>query len=269
MIQYIICDMDGTLLDEQKQFSPYLFPLIDILHEKQIQFAVASGRQYFNLKERFSAYAKDMLFICENGSIMMEGEQLIYADEIPYEKYLHPLQHMRSAHEAFPVLCGVKGAYIEHTDPEFVENCHMYYEQLTIVDDILEAAQQDTICKLAIYDKIKTDINAFPYMEGHQGSQHMVLSGDHWIDITNPGVNKGKAIQELKKRKQVQAEELMAFGDFMNDYEMLQECKYAYAMGNAHPSIKEICPYEAATNEQDGVVRAVCEALSIPYPPHK
>lgn len=267
MIKYIICDMDGTLLNEKKELSPYLPALIDNLKKKGIHFGIASGRQYYNLKARFPAYAKDMIFICENGSIMMEGSSLVYADEIPYKKLIHPVQHLRKAKAAFPVLCGVKGAYIEHSDKEFMENCHMYYEHLTMVEDILEAAKQDTICKLSIYDKIKTDINAFPYMKGHEEEQHMVLSGEHWIDITNPDVNKGKAIQKLKLMKQVQEDEIMAFGDFMNDYEMLQECTYSYAMGNAHPEIKNICSYEAPTNEEDGVVKAICAFLQIPYPP--
>lgn len=266
MITYIICDMDGTLLNEKKQVSPYLFPLLDILKERNIHFGIASGRQYYNLQKCFFDYAKDMVFICENGSIMMEEETLVYADEIPYEKLIHPISHIRKATDAFPVLCGVNGAYIEHTDDEFVENCHMYYERLTIVDDLLVAAKNDTICKLSIYDKIKTDCNSFPYMQGHEEKQHMVLSGDHWVDITNPHVNKGKAIRKLKEMKGIDADSIMAFGDFMNDYEMLKECTYSYAMGNAHPEIKRISNYLADTNEHDGVVKAICERFSIPYP---
>lgn len=265
-MKYILCDMDGTLLDEKKEYSPYLNEVIEQIVAKGVSFGVASGRQYYNLRKNFPKFQDNMIFICENGSIMFHGDKPLFADEIPYDKLHLPIVKMRKAKDVFPVLCGVRGAYIEHTDEEFVKNCHMYYERLEIVDDILEAAKKDCICKISIYDKIDTEINAFPFMEEDIHALHMVVSGKHWVDITNPGVSKGKAIQYLKQKHSLQSEDFVAFGDYLNDYEMMKECTYSYAMGNAHPQLKEICNFEALSNEDDGVVKAICDLYDIRYP---
>ncbi|WP_297131460.1 HAD family hydrolase, partial [Terrisporobacter sp.] len=52
-VKLIASDMDGTLLDSNHNLSPHLFNLIKQLKEKNIKFAIASGRQYYNLLKNF------------------------------------------------------------------------------------------------------------------------------------------------------------------------------------------------------------------------
>ena len=49
----------------------------------------------------------------------------------------------------------------------------------------------------------------------------------------------------------------MAFGDFMNDYDMMKECAESYAMENAHPELKRICKHIAPSNDDNGVMRVI------------
>lgn len=84
MIKLIAADMDGTLLNSQKELSPELYPLVEELHEKGIKFAVASGRQYYNLVKNFESVKDKVTFICENGSIVFDQGKNIISDEIPY-----------------------------------------------------------------------------------------------------------------------------------------------------------------------------------------
>ena len=58
-------------------------------------------------------------------------------------------------------------------------------------------------------------------------------------------------------------DETMAFGDYLNDYEMMQSCKYSYAMANAHPKLKEISNYQAKSNDEDGVMEVIKEYFEI------
>ena len=45
----------------------------------------------------------------------------------------------------------------------------------------------------------------------------------------------------------------MAFGDYNNDFEMLQRATYSYAMANAHDAIKAIANYQTKSNDEFGV----------------
>ena len=49
----------------------------------------------------------------------------------------------------------------------------------------------------------------------------------------------------------------MAFGDYMNDYTMLQEAGESYAMENAIPEIKKIAKYQAPSNNDEGVMKVL------------
>ncbi len=92
----------------------------------------------------------------------------------------------------------------------------------------------------------------------------MHLSDLVLLDIMMPGIHKGVGVKQLQKRLGITKEETMAFGDFMNDYELLQEASYSFAMKNAIAEIKKIAHYETAyTNEEDGVIREVAGRLHL------
>ena len=71
----------------------------------------------------------------------------------------------------------------------------------------------------------------------------MVVSGNHWVDISEASTNKGNALTFLQKRYNITPSETMAFGDYNNDLEMLKCAKYSYAMENAHQRCKNYCKF--------------------------
>ena len=80
-VKLIAADIDGTLLDSNKNLSPDLFDLIKKLKEKDVKFAIASGRQYFNLLDNFKDVKEDLVYISDNGSIVYDNNgKSIYTD---------------------------------------------------------------------------------------------------------------------------------------------------------------------------------------------
>ena len=82
-----------------------------------------------------------------------------------------------------------------------------------------------------------------------------VLSGDSWIDIANSSVNKGAAIRSILEKYNIPAAEAMAFGDYLNDYDLLKSCGESYCMANGHPELKALAKHIAPSNDDDGVMR--------------
>lgn len=80
MIRLIACDMDGTLLDENKRLPRDLFPALDALRAQGVSFAVASGRQYASLRKDFLPVVGHMLFISENGALVMRGDERLFIE---------------------------------------------------------------------------------------------------------------------------------------------------------------------------------------------
>ena len=55
----------------------------------------------------------------------------------------------------------------------------------------------------------------------------------------------------------------MAFGDYLNDCELLQAVGESYAMENAHPALKALARHIAPSNDENGVMRVVRAALEL------
>ena len=61
----------------------------------------------------------------------------------------------------------------------------------------------------------------------------------------------------MQEKLNVKPEECAAFGDYMNDYEMLQSVGYGYAMQNARPEIKKVAKFQTVSNNEYGVTVAI------------
>lgn len=258
MIRLIAADLDGTLLDSQKRLSPDLFPLIETLEAHGIRFAAASGRQYHNLRALFAPIADDMLFIAENGAAVYDGAQRLFADQLPAEHFIAPIQAVRGLSGVNAVLCTHDGAFIECADdPVFVENARMYYEKLDIVPDLLDVLRTKPAFKLAVFEKAHAESGCWPVLQQYEDRFAVVLSGADWVDLMNPATNKGSALHRLTDYLAIPVSGTMAFGDYLNDYELLSEAGFAYAMENSHPDLKRIADRIAPPNDDNGVVRAI------------
>ena len=80
-------------------------------------------------------------------------------------------------------------------------------------------------------------------------------SGRKWIDVMQRGVNKRTGIEQVMAAHDVRAEDVMAFGDSMNDYEILRMAGTSIAMGNARSAIKQIATKVIGANSEHSVQR--------------
>ena len=78
MIKLIAVDMDGTFLNSKSKYNEVRFKKIhDLLNKKGIHFVVASGNQYYQLKDFFTNY-NDIDYVAENGALIRNPEK-VYA----------------------------------------------------------------------------------------------------------------------------------------------------------------------------------------------
>ena len=260
MIKLIATDMDGTLLDSSKRFSMEFFDIFTELRKKGIKFVIASGNQYFRLYQKFLPISNEMYFIGENGSYIAKGAKLISTNTLKKEQVQAVIQLVEKHPELNMILCGVKSAYclseFKHLE-SVVRTYYCNYQFVESYDDI-----EDDILKFSIasfddqmeqrIEKIQKQLK--PHLK-------LVTTGNVWFDIFYKDVNKGTTLTQLLEILNIKPEEAGAFGDQMNDYEMLQTVKYGYAMANAMPPVKEVAYQVIDSNENDGVILKIKEIL--------
>ncbi len=258
-IRLIAVDMDGTLLDGDGRIPADLWGLLGELHERGILFAPSSGRQLATLQAAFAdAPADEMIYIAENGAYVVHGDAEVSSDALDPEFVVRLVARLRElASRGFDlgvVVCGKRSAYIERADAAFRAESEKYYEKLEIVDDLL--AHDDQVLKVAIYDFGAAERTAPELAEFRDGHQ-VVVSGEHWIDVMNLGVNKGVALERLQRALGIDRSQTAAFGDYLNDLELLDAAGHSYAMANAHPEVLARARFQAPSNREHGVLTTI------------
>ena len=266
-IRLIVADMDGTLLDDEKQLHEHFWPLIEDLHRRGILFCPASGRQYYTLLREFSDIADEMVFIAENGSLVMRRGHEVSSDCLARKDALALVRTLRAAADegvdGGVVVCGKHSAFIERSDPAFFEQVDKYYARLQVVDDLTKVIDDDVL-KIAVYDFESAEHSTLPHLSAFADSHKVTVSGEHWLDVNAKTSNKGHAITALQTAFGITPAQTMVFGDFLNDLEMMDTADYAFAMHNAHPVLQERAKFVAPSNNENGVVRTIASILNIP-----
>ncbi|MCH1959615.1 HAD family hydrolase [Romboutsia hominis] len=255
MIKLIATDMDGTLLNNNNEIHHDFIDVFEKLQEKDIIFAAASGRQYFNLLKRFEDVKDKMMFIAENGTIVVYKGEEIFINSLDRNIAKELVNIGRNIENSNVILCGRNSAYIESTDEEFIKEVEKYYEKYEVVKDVNEI--EDDILKVTICDFNGAQENSNKYYDDYREDLQVSISGKIWLDITNKGANKGVAIKVLQEKMGIDFNETMVFGDYLNDLEMMEAAYHSYAMENAHDDLKKVSRFIAKSNDDNGVLEAI------------
>lgn len=263
MIKLIMSDMDGTLLDENGKLPDEFDAVAAELKARGVIFAPASGRQYFSLLETFKGHEDDFIFFAENGTIVKQHGEELFSCTLAKRIALDILDAAAVDDDILRVFCGKKDAYVLKTQKrtEFIDELMKYYTHASFVDDF--ESIDDECIKVSLYDKTAhADKVIYPLVEKFNGQQQVVLSSAYWIDVMAFGINKGIAVQQVQKLLGIAPMECAAFGDFLNDAEMMSSVYYSFAMENAHPKIKELARFTTASNADHGVIKGIRKLIA-------
>lgn len=264
MIKMIFTDMDGTLLDDNGNLPPDFDATMARLKERGCRFCPASGRQYTALVSHMMDYFDDFAFISENGTCaFFRGEEL-FSYPIPGELVRQVARFANELPGAYPVLCAPTVAYVTEKWRPYTAAMDKFFTHHEFVDDLEQVVDDPE--KYGHIVKIATSVAAggttleltYPVLRDRFEPELQVIhSSDFWTDIQMPGYNKGKAAIRMAEKFGIKAEECAAFGDFMNDFEMVRDVGMGVAVENAYVGLKEVADYIAPPNYEYGVTRTI------------
>ena len=263
-----------------------IFPLVRTLKKIGVRFAPASGRQYYNLYEQFGEIADELMYISENGGMVCDGREIVSFEAMPQQLVCAAVELARGLPNVHAIASMRDGAAYEDDDPVFVENMAMYYARRKKVPDLLEAVQQEPVCKVALFCKNAAETNVLPYYrQMFDDKLQVALSGADWVDFarralfdaTPPamanlstlysstawmrlGLSKGVAVGVMCDNLHITPAQCMAFGDYLNDVELLRSVGESYAMANAHERLKKVAKMFVRP-----MMRTACAARSAAY----
>ncbi len=262
-IKLIASDMDGTLLDENGQVPPETFDLILALREHGVRFVASSGRRYDRLCDFFSPVKDRMDFVASNGAqVFADGVQ------IDREVYSHlAIRRLAKTVAMFPnmhlALFDRTKSYLLDDEDKFVREVD---KDLPNVERIYELpSPQVSIIKASIFcDDGNVMDNAYVLQRELGGLFTFAPSGSSYIDAMQPGISKASGIAQVMEYHGIDASEVMAFGDAMNDYEIIRFVGTGCAMANGRPALRAVADRVIGSNVEHAVqseMRRVLESL--------
>ncbi|KHD46074.1 Cof-type HAD-IIB family hydrolase [Streptococcus hongkongensis] len=244
MIKLVATDMDGTFLKEDGTYDKErLSNLLPKLAEQGIIFTVASGRSVLAIDELFKDYLDQIAVIAENGSVVQYQGKVIFSESLSKEQYMDISQkillnpHYTGAGLTFS---GQKAAYIlKGAKQDYIEKIHHYYENVQLISDFDEM-DDDAIYKITTTFTGDTVLEGSDWLDRELPYVTAVTTGFDSIDVILSEVNKGFGMEHLCQALGIEANQVVAFGDNLNDFQMLEYVGTAIATENARPEIKAI-----------------------------
>lgn len=240
-IKLIASDLDGTLLlNGARKCSDELFVLIHELSKKGVYFVPASGRQYPNLQRLFKPVTEDIMYLCENGALVMHLNQALVKNvfedglalDICHAVYQHP--------DCEVLISGERTSYVIPKEEAFATYLRDEVgNHITIIDSPERITEP--IMKVSYYTKAeKRDACTADFEKVFAGQCLIVTSGNEWVDFAPTGTSKGSALASIGEKLGIAPEEMAAFGDNENDRTMLEYVGHPYLMENCNPSMKDV-----------------------------
>lgn len=261
MIKLIASDMDGTLLDENSEVPEETYDLILKLRQLGVHFAVTSGRRYDTLCEFFSPVKDKMDFVASNGAqVFVDGEM------VDREVFSHAaVKRLEQVVRQFDCLHLV----LYDRTRSFLYDDYETYEReidkdLPNAERVYKAPGPEVnILKASIYCDNENYLMDMSYALTRELGDRFVFapSGRKWIDPMQVGVSKATGVRQVMDAHGIHPRDVMAFGDAMNDYEILRFVGRSRAMGNARYAIKQIAEETVDTNVNHGVQKAMREVI--------
>lgn len=266
-IKLIATDMDGTFLDINGDFDSQRFDvLLDKLAARDIYFVAASGRQLLALEAIFAEFKDRVIFIAENGGIVKFRDTILFEEKMSFDKVLKIADMLRQSDYVMQdavLLSGAKGSYILDTTNEYYkEKAKHYYENIQVVSDF--GLVDDDILKLTANFSAETVLEGETWFNSQVDSVRAVTTGFESVDIIPAGISKETGLVHLADKLDIKSSQVLAFGDNLNDLEMLTYAGQAVAVSNARDEVKQVVD-QVIGHHDDQAVLSYIEKLVDEY----
>jgi Cof subfamily protein (haloacid dehalogenase superfamily) len=259
----VFCDVDGTLVTRDKRLTPAVISAVEKLAAHGIAFTVASARPPFGLAHVVAPLKVTLPVSSFNGGLILQhGCPPIAEHLLAVDAAREAVDYFRS--EKLEIWCFTQDKWlcterrgshmpletrtIDH-HPTWVDSFEPYLDRLgkivAVSDDYdhLARCEKDGAARL-----------------GERAS--VARSQIYYLDVTHCNATKDRALRTVAHGLGIAIEDVVAIGDGHNDISMLKAAGFGIAMGNGSDSVRRAADHVTASNQEDGVARAIEDILA-------
>lgn len=264
----ISVDMDGTFCGSDRSYDHARFAkILTELEKRNIAFIPTSGRPLCRLEVDFEEFKDRLNYVADNGAVLAIHNKITDKIVFSFETVMNVINYVKKHYpDNLPTITvsGIEHSYcLKDQDQVLKEYSRYYYPNLVEIDSFDDLPEDN-------YTKLNFHLLAelIPEMERDYNSKfpdpiRITSSGWEDNDIIPVGVNKAEGLKKLLQEMEIDPSELIAFGDGMNDVEMLSLAGISYVMENATNEVKKYADHIAPANTENGVLAVLENYLGI------
>ncbi|MBY0120872.1 Cof-type HAD-IIB family hydrolase [Bacillus sp. S/N-304-OC-R1] len=246
MKKIVFFDIDGTLLDSNKQLPHSTKKALEVLKENGVFVAIATGRAPFMFEQQRKELDIDS-YVCFNGQYVVFENEVIYKNSLPMDEVEHLVHYSSQKNHALVFLNETEMKSTELDNKmiaESIGSLKFPYPELDIsFYKEKEIYQALVFAEETADEAYKRDFPNFHFVRWHQFS----------TDVLPAGGSKAEGIKLMIERLGIDIEDVYAFGDGLNDIEMLKAVGTGIAMGNALEEVKLAADVITASVNDNGI----------------
>ncbi|CAA9580929.1 MAG: Hydrolase, HAD superfamily [uncultured Thermomicrobiales bacterium] len=263
-IRLIAIDLDGTLLRSDGTVSARTRAALTSVHTTGVATVIVTARPPRTVRLIAREAGLGGLAICANGALIYD-----LANEAVVSHVLLGAEISRrligALREAVPGVCFAVEAGLHYgQDPAYaIDSPHLEDADLRLDDACALCAEGVTKLIVRQRDWPLDDL-ARLISELVGASATVTQSGAPFVEVSAPGVTKAAALAALCAERGIDAAEVIACGDGLNDLPMLEWAGWAVAVANAHPVVLAAADEIIAANDEDGVAIVIESVVRSP-----
>lgn len=267
MARFVATDLDGTFLNDKKQYNRDLFAqIINAYTANGGQFIVASGRDLRHVQMLFGGFLDKVNIVADNGATLLSADQQLSDRLTMTPEQLADLQDQIDLMPGKPhggvmifsldELLVVRG--YGQVPSAFVTMMAELYGQPREVASLRDV--DVPVVKVTVFWTLVESETFVDQVKQSDIDVHATTPGNGVVDVMATGVNKAVSLERMLVHLGGEPNELMAFGDGMNDQEMLTLAGQPVIIPNADKRLFEYGYAVAiADNNHDGVLKTIAK----------
>ncbi len=252
-------DIDNTLLDHRSNEIPEsAIASIETLKHAGHTVVIATGRSYGHAKPYIDQIGPSYA-ITLNGAQILKEDQEVLAIPLARQALIDLFNWMYAQGYHYGLNDGLN-AHISGSAPEVLSVLHSV--AMAVKSDVGGLLEQDVYQGWLFFDEA-LDATLMPEILARYPDFDLVRWHPSAVDVLPKAINKWTGCQWVMQQTGFTADQAIAFGDGLNDMEMLQGVGLGIAMDNGHPELKAIANRIAPALHLDGVATMLNELAQI------
>ncbi|WP_150538428.1 Cof-type HAD-IIB family hydrolase [Actinobacillus vicugnae] len=260
----IVSDLDGTLLNAEHKIGQFTIETLSKLAAQGVDIFLATGRNLPDVKHIINKVdLTEAMLITSNGARanFLSGKTVLnryIPEDIAFQLMQVPFDPTRVCLNTYQA-----DDWFINIDIEQLKNYHKDSGFTYQVADFSKHHGRQTE-KVFFIGKTPEDLVPVEnYLRQHFADQvYITYSAIVCLEVMNKSVCKANALEELVKLRGYELKDCLAFGDGMNDFEMLSRVGKGCIMENADPRLKQALPHnEVIGNHKHEAVASYIRAI--------